>query len=269
MSSTNTNPRAGFTLIELLVIAPIAVIIVAVIVLVMVNLVGDTLIAQQRNTASYETQSGLDQIEQDVRLSAAILQTTGALSSPQGSDQGTTAFTATTGTLNGSTNGPALLLKAYATTTDPMNSSRTLIYTNQPSASCTTPTANDPLTYTIVYYVKADPDNSSKMALWRRTIVPTTGTICSGTPWQKNSCFPGVAGALCITNDRMVVSNISSVVVLYYFETSNPYTVTTQTSLASASDNPTSVKVTINTSKTVGTKTITSAMSLYVSRINQ
>lgn len=269
MSSTSTDPRAGFTLVELLVIAPIAVVVVASLVAIMISLVGNTLITQQRNTATYEAQSGLDQIEQDVRLSAAIQQTTGTVAAYQGSDQNTAAFTATNGTLDGATNGPALILSAYATTTDPLSSSHTLIYTNQPTGSCAIPTSNNPLTYSIVYYVRPDPDNGNQMALWRRTIVPTNTTTCGGVVWQQNSCSPSVGGGICVTNDRMVVSNVSSVVIQYYFESTDPYSVTVKNALTDIADDPTSVKITINTSKIVGTNTITSTMSMYASRINQ
>lgn len=258
MSSTNTKTSAGFTLVELLVVAPIAILVISGLAALMINLVGDALITQQRNSSAYQTQDGLDQIEQDIRLSGSVLSTTGTLTSPQGSGQSTAAFVADAGTLDTNT---ALILNAYATTANPLLSTRALVYTNQPSGACPTPyTSNDPLKYKIVYFVSGG-------TLWRRTIVPTA-TLCGGAvPWQKNSCLPGSSGAVCITQDRRVVDDISSVAVTYYFESTNPYSVTTKSSLV-ATDNPTSVKVTIGTSKNIGNGSVTSSMSVYASRLN-
>lgn len=257
MSSTHTRKNAGFTLIELLVIAPIAILVITGFVAVMINLVGDVLITQQRNTAAYETQDGLDQLEQDIRLSTTILDTTGSLTSPYGSNSGTGPFTASS-TLDGSSDGPALILSTYATTANPLSSSRTLVYTNQPTGSCASPyTSNTPLAYTIVYFVK----NGS---LWRRTIVPTGTTLCNGPAWQKSSCQPGQT---CPTLDRQVVSNVSSVNVTYYIESYGPYGVTTKTSLTTG-DNPTSARVVINTSKNVAGNAVTSSMPIYASRLS-
>lgn len=267
MSSTNINSGHGFTLVELLVVAPIAILVVAGLVSVMITLVGDVLMTQQRNVATYETQDGLTQIEQDIRLSPAILQTTGTFTAPsyQGSNiasaasTNTGAFTAST-SFSGSDTSKGLIMSAYATTANPLATSRTLVYTNQPVNSCPAVyTSNDPLDYMIIYYVYSG-------SLWRRTVIPTA-TLCGGAVvWQKNSCA-AAAAANCQTGDRLVATNVTSVNVTYYIETANPYSVTT-TTMASPTDNPTSVKVTINTSKTVAGGPIASSMSVYASRLN-
>jgi len=267
MSFMHTKYKRGFTLVELLIVAPIAILVVTGLVYVMVNLVGDVLMTQQRNVATYETQDGLNQIEQDIRLSPAILQTTGTFTAPsyQGSNiaspasTNTGAFTAST-SFDGTDTSEALVLSAYATTANPMSASRSLIYTNQPGNTCPASyTSNIPLTYMIIYYVY----NGS---LWRRTAIPSA-TLCGGAVvWQKNSCA-AAAAVNCPTNDRLIANNVTSVNVVYYVETSNPYTITTS-SMASATDDPTSVKVTINTSKTIAGGPITSSMSVYASRLN-
>jgi len=267
MYSTRTKHKNGFTLVELLIVAPIAILVVAGLVYVMISLIGDVLMTQQRNVAAYETLDGLNQIEQDIRLSAAIPQTTGVFTAPsyQGNNiassasTNTGAFTAHA-TLDGTT-GRALILRAYATTTNPVSSSRALVYTNQPVGSCPTPyTSNDPLTYLIIYYVYGG-------SLWRRTVVPSA-TLCGGAiSWQKNSCA-AAAAANCQTRDRLVATSVTTVNVTYYVETTNPYTITT-TAMASSTDNPTAVRATINTSKTVAGGPISSSMSIYASRLNE
>jgi len=268
MSSTATSSRRGFTLVELLIVAPIAILVVAGLVSVMVNLVGDVLMTQQRNVTTYETQDGLNQIEQDIRLSPTVLQTTGTFPSPsyQGSNiasaasTNTGAFTAST-SFSSADSSKALILNAYATTANPASASRSLIYTNQPGSTCPASyTSNIPLTYMIIYYVY----NGS---LWRRTAIPSA-TLCGGAVvWQKNSCALA-ASANCPTNDRLIANNVTSVSVTYYVEAWSPtYTITT-TSMASSTDDPTSVKVTINTTKTIAGGPITSSMSVYASRLN-
>lgn len=252
-----TRVRSGFTLVELMVVAPVAILVIATLIALMINFVGDVLIAQQRNAAVYESRDGVDQIEQDVRLSKAVLQTTGTLPSPQGSNGATAAFTAS-GPLSATS---ALILSAYATTANPMAatpaSPRTLVFTNKPANPCPTPyTSNDPLTYTIVYFI-------SSGTLWRRTIVPSATTCGGAVAWQKNSC-PSTS---CASEDRRVADNVSSVTVTYHIETLTPYTDVTKTTLA-ASDNPTSVELTINTSKSVAGGTVTSSVSMYASRLN-
>lgn len=264
MSSTNTKIQSGFTLVEMLVIAPIAVLVVAGIVSLMINFVGDALISQQRSTATYQTQDGLDQVEQDVRLSSSILSTTGTLTSPQGSGSNQTssaaAFVADSGTLDDTS---ALILSAYATTANPIAATaatpRTLVYTNVPTNPCPTPyTTNNPLTYKIVYFVY----NGS---LWRRTIVPSA-TTCGGLiAWQKNSCMPP---ASCTTSDRKVISDVSSVTVTYYTEIPVPYSSTTEVPPLISTDDPTSVKMTVTTSKNVAGGLITSTASIYATRLN-
>lgn len=259
MSSINIDARRGFTLVELLVIAPIAILVIAGLVAAMINLVGDALINQQRNSSTYEAQDGLNQMEQDVRLSSVILSTTGVVATPQGSDSGTAAFSAN-GTVNGDNSitlsgTTALILKSYATNANPVSPTRSLIYTNSPVACSGNYTTNAPLSYMIVYFISGG-------SLWRRTILPTSGTLCNGPAWQKNSCASG-----CVTNDRLVVSNISSVKVTYYIEKNSPYSSTTDTALV-ATDNPTSVSIKIATSKMVAGGAVGSSLSMYATRVS-
>ena len=246
----------------MLVIAPIAILVIAGLVSLMINFVGDALISQQRSSATYEAQDGLNQVEQDIRLSSAVLWTTGALTSPQGSgaSQTTAAFNAGSTTLD-STN--ALILSAYATTANPIAATsaapRTLVYTNLPGGTCPTPyTSNTPLTYKIVYHVFSG-------SLWRRTIVPSTTTCGGVTAWQKNSC---AVASSCVTDDRLIVSNVSSAVVTYYTEIASPYSSTVTAPPLDANDNPTSVKLTVTTSKNVAGGMITSTNYIYASRLN-
>ena len=168
MSYSKTASQPGFTLVEMLVVAPIVILVVGGIVALLIALVGDVLIARERNSMAYNTQDALNLIEQDVRLSSNIQATTGTLPSPQGSDSnvsGTAAFQSNS----------ALILTLYATNLSPTDPNRLIITLNTPSA-CGSPnaTANTPFTYTVVYFVY----NNS---LWRRVIVPDYNTNSSNT----------------------------------------------------------------------------------------
>ena len=77
MSYSKTASQPGFTLVEMLVVAPIVILVVGGIVALLIALVGDVLIARERNSMAYNTQDALNLIEQDVRLSSNIQATTG------------------------------------------------------------------------------------------------------------------------------------------------------------------------------------------------
>lgn len=254
MSYSKTASQPGFTLVEMLVVAPIVILVVGGIVALLIALVGDVLIARERNSMAYNTQDVLNLIEQDVRLSSNIQATTGTLPSPQGSDSnvsGTAAFQSNS----------ALILTLYATNLSPTDPNRLIITLNTPSA-CGSPnaTANTPFTYTVVYFVY----NNS---LWRRVIVPdyntnSSNTICNSPPWQKNSCQPGYSAARCSVADSKITENVSSITLSYYNGSS-----TTANSTAT-SGTTTATRVTINSSKTVAGQSISHSVVMRALRIN-
>jgi hypothetical protein len=255
---------AGFTLIEILIIAPIVVIAISGFVALMVSIVGKVLLARDQGAMTYDTQNALNRIEEDVRLSAKFLTTTGGLPSPQGSNSnftGTSAFTNTSNTL---------ILNALATDSNPRASDRWLMYyDNQPNPCGDTETANRVFSVRIIYFIKSG-------SLWRRTYVPDwnlntsspdANTICTYSsdyyPWQKNSCSPGYSASRCKAEDEKIMDNIGSLSV-QYFSSSNS---TTDIGAANA-ETATTIGATIAGSKTTAGNQFTTSSSLRVTKLN-
>lgn len=212
MPSTPHNKNFGFTLVEMLVIAPIVILTIGSFIATLIYMTGDTLTTRANNTMAYEVQDALDQIEQDARLSGAFLARNNVtLSAGQGYDNNTQVFDSIS-----SAYGHMLIMNIFATTKNPLDSTRNPVYlSNLPNACASDQVAqNKVMTMNIVYFVK---DGS----LWRRTITPSNYTSrgCSA-PWQIPSCSPTLVTppSFCRTNDMKVVSNIqqSDFTISYY-----------------------------------------------------
>jgi hypothetical protein len=260
MSPNKHANTRGFTLVEVLIIAPIVILAIGGFVALMVTMVGEVLITRDQNAITYDSQSALDRIEQDVRLSTQYLVTSGVQIAPQGSDSnftGTAAFSNTSNTL---------ILSELATDENPSSSTRWLIYlANQPNPCGSDQRYNRPLLTKVIYFIKSG-------SLWRRTIVPDwntnatpdSNTVCS-SPWQQNSCSPGYSVATrCQTNDEKIMDNISSLTIKYYSDASS----STELDVSEATVADT-IDVTINTQKTVaGGTVITDTNNVRITKAN-
>lgn len=251
MSHVNTirSRATGFTLVEMLIIAPLALLVIAGFIALMVTMVGDAIANHNRNSMTFDIQSALNSIEQDVRLSTQFLDTSGTLITPQGKNDSTSAFTSTSGDL---------ILGEIATTKNPLDPTRGFVYYNAPF-NCNTPSQvfKNPIYFnTIIYFVR----NGS---LWRRTYVPNpSGTPCN-TPWQVNSCFPGYTNTTrCKTSDSEIMDNVDSISISYYV---NPEDTTPVA--ASAAKTASTIKVTINGKQTAAGRTFTSSAATRVSKL--
>lgn len=252
---------SGFTLIEVLIIAPIVILAIGGFVGLMVTMVGEVLVTRDQSALTYESQSALDRIEQDVRLSTQFLVTTGTQTAPQGSDSN---FTGTAAFTNGAN---SLLLSALATDKNPTDTSRWLIYlANQPNPCGSEQRYNRVLLNKVVYFIKSG-------SLWRRTVLPDwntnsaatadANTVCSA-PWQQNSCSPGYSATRCKAEDEKIMDNVTSMDVKYYNASGD----TTDIGDANATTAGT-VDVTINSQKTVaGGNVITDASNVRVTKLN-
>lgn len=257
--TTNQVRSQGFTLIEMLVIAPLVIITISGFVALMVSMVGDVLVTRDQNNLTYEAQDSLDRIEQDARLSVQFLNTTEALPSPQGVNDGTGAFTNAQNTL---------ILSSVATDENPRSDTRWLIYyANQPYPCGDQETYNRIFLIKVIYYIKNN-------ALWRRVVVPDWNnnspvdaqTICASapyTPWQQNTCSPGYTASRCQTEDMKVMDNVQSLDVKYYSDPNS----TTEIPKEQATT-ATTIDVTVNGSKTTAGRPITSSASVRATKIN-
>lgn len=254
----SNQSSAGFTLIEMLIIAPIVVLALGGFIALMVTMVGSVLTTRDQTTMTYESQDALNRVEDDIRLSAQFLTTTGSLVSPQGVNDGAGAFTSTP-TSN------TLLLYTLATTKNPVDSTRELVYYKNQPYDCGAQKAFNQVSFNkVIYYIK----NGS---LWRRTVMPTYNTnatadaetVCDA-PWQQNSCSPGYGtGTRCQTNDIELMKNVTDLDV-EYFSSSNS---TTDIGPGNA-QTATTVKVTVIGSKNTAGNTVATTQSTRATRLN-
>ncbi len=193
--------NCGFTIVEMVVVIPLIIVLVGVFITTIIGMTGDVLGNRASNVLSYDIQSALDRISNDVTRSGAFLSANNiSVSSPQRYDDDDTGFT------NVGANGTMLILNEYTTTQDPLNSSREPVYVSYKPYSCSSEyvSENQILMVNIVYFVK---DN----ALWRRVIAPSNYiSLGCSTPYQQPTCAPGVSGTLCKTEDIKVIDDVEA-----------------------------------------------------------
>ncbi len=249
MSYTSTSRRStpGFTIVEMLVIAPIAMLLIAGIIAFITTIVGDTLISSERNTMTWQIQSSLDQIENDVRLSTSINATSGTMPSPQGNGGGTAAFTSDS----------AIILTQFATTQNPYNTARTLIYLANPSSACNTNIqyTNPTLSVQVIYFISGG-------ALYRRTSypLPIPATCGGATPWQTNSCA-AIGTSPCIAKDQLMLTD-ATMALQYYTDPSTTANATAATNLTST------LRVTLSATRTIAGSSISNSGVMRATRLN-
>ena len=249
------NAKKGFTLIELLVVAPIAIITIATLISLMVALVGDVAVSRERSVSSYDVQDALDRIEQDARIATTYMPTFSLFTAPQGENDATAAFTSASGDL---------IISQYATTSDPYDSNRKIVYyADQPYACTSTYTLNRPMTNRVIYFTKV---SGGVTSLWRRVIVPNGSTSDTGTtklcdnPWQRNSCSDAFATTSpCKTRDEKMLDYVSSFAITYYSQTG---VVTTDVR------NSASVKVSLTQTKSISGESIATNGVARASHVN-
>jgi type II secretory pathway pseudopilin PulG len=238
----STNSR-GFTLVEVLIISPIIILFIGAFLALLVGLTGESLVVREKNTAAYDTQSALDDIEASIGQAITFLPTTDTVPIPQGKDNSTSAGTPFT---NETTNEPnTLIIRSAATTSRPSDPARELIYMG--AGACD---SKNPLyTYFTIYFTALDLDtagDTTDKALYKRTILPQN-PACR-TAWQRGSCdvsrmtsHPSV----CKARDEKLVSGISTFDIQYYI--GNSTTAVADSQAASATD----VSVNLGVSKQV------------------
>lgn len=255
-ATSRDHQSAGFTLVEILVVAPIVILSITFLVTLMVSLVGSVMTSKERSAIIYETQSALNTIEQDIITAGAFTADSGAVISPQGRDDATTAWTTSSDS--------AFIIKGFASDKNPLDTTRKpIFYMNKPNACGASENMNTPFTTMTIYYLR----NGS---LWRRTYLPdyntNTGapdanTVCA-TPWQRNSCSVGYTNTTrCKTNDVEVVKGVTNFSVNYYASSTATSTTTP--------DNATVVNVSITVSKTISGNTLTNTSYLKVTKQNK
>lgn len=254
MSSMPISRRhgRGFTLVEMLAVAPLVILVIGGIIGLMLALISDAVVSAERNNMTSSIQNSLDMMERDVKLATTISTNSGTLPSPQGKDNGTAPFDSV----------DSLVLIQYATTANPYDSTRNLVYQANPAAYCgTAQQLFNPTVQTKIIYFRA-----SDGSLYRRTIVPNPSTCGNVKPWQKNSC--ATVGSLCVVKDTKLSEGISAM-TLEYFTPSRP-TIASSVAESTADRTTTtnSVRVTLELTRSVAGTSVKANGAMRAAKAN-
>ena len=247
MPRTQTNKAAAFTLVEVLVVAPLIILFIGAFIGLVVTLTGDSLKLRESNAAAFGVQDALDEMGTASGNALGFLTTTGPLVAPQGSGNNTAAFTNVN---SGQAN--TLIISSAATTKNPYDVSRQLVYTG--SSPCSS--SNPVYSYTTVYFI-------SGSSLYKRTILPASPAPCT-TPWQKPSCEESrVASnpAVCKASDEKLLDNVAGMTITYYDSASSTTPIP-----ASQAEDAVSVSIQLESSKSVAGETVNYTGSSRVKR---
>lgn len=229
--SSKRKLTLGFTLIEMLVVAPFVILLIGTTISVISTLTGDSLKVLSKNEKIHEVQDALETIESNSERSMQGFETTttGALTSPQGQNSGSAAFTSSAS---------ILVIKQPATTENPFSNSRRILYTDN--------TCSTIYSVYLAYFVDSG-------TLYERTIrsggtsngysVNSSNTCVADTPWQRGSCTTAGADA-CQRADDVLATDVSAFSVTY--------------------PTPTTAKVSLTASKTVAGDAQTYTSSLII-----
>lgn len=221
---SSNHLQSGFTLVEVLIIAPIALLIISGFIALMVTLTGDVLASSARTTLIERTDFALERFEQDARFAKEFRETS---FTPLYTQQGRKSEASTTTPIqpfdvkdyrpptDESYYGTVRILRSYATSKNPLDPTKSLIYSTTGPGNCADDTKirNDPYEYDIIYYVKKSSgsaaENNLRYSMWRRIIFNPSQTPCAGqTIWQKSTCAPGTTGTPCQTEDEKIIDNL-------------------------------------------------------------
>jgi hypothetical protein len=201
-----TKRTTGFTLIEVMIIAPIVILFIGAFIALVVNLTGESLRLREKNAAAFNVQEALNDIEANVTLATSFHAETPTLVYPQGRNSTTNRFT------NVRAGEPdTLIMKAAATTKNPIDPTRSLIYTG--SGACNA--RNVVYQYYTIYFI-------SDESLYKRTILPQQAACA--IPWQRGSCeesFVAANPTVCKKSDEKLLENVSTMDIQYFSDASS------------------------------------------------
>lgn len=252
MRRSLTNARAGFTLVEVLVISPIVILFIGAFIALVVGLTGESLQVREKNTAIYDVQAALNDMEAGVVQTTGFSTATTGVVSPQGKNNSATQFTNVN---NAGADPDTLILNIPTTDRRPTDPARNLIYMG--TGACNN--KNPVYTYTSVFFVDTATDT-----LYRRTILPQVAACA--VPWQRASCNENdMAGntGICKARDEKLLDNVSDINITYYGDATS-----TTALLASQAASASSVSIEIIVNKQVGGKTVSYTSSLRATSLN-
>ncbi|MFZ1301132.1 MAG: type II secretion system protein [Candidatus Microsaccharimonas sp.] len=214
----------GFTVVELAVATPIVIIVMVTILGFLISLLTDFSNQRISQTLNVNGQVALQQIEADVKLSPQFLTTvdTSTFSDPYGPINTGSAWSFEGSAPTTSPYYRALILETYATTQNPILSTRAPVYLNQVGCTGDQLYTNDVLRNTVIYFIR-------NQTLYRRVLTDTTSATCS-SPFQVQSCPTDVTyprSSSCVTDDVELLKNVSGFNITYYSDAGSSTALTT------------------------------------------
>ncbi|HYG83449.1 MAG TPA: hypothetical protein VD907_01065 [Verrucomicrobiae bacterium] len=259
MAPTSIKKTSGFTLVELVIVVPIAMLTLMAVVAVLINLVADNASVRGELSAMHDTQQALNTIETDASLAAKFITTKDApFNDPYGpsGNGGSWSFNGSSSDIN------ALLIRAYATTANPLDTTKTAVYINELGCSNDVILSNPALTTNILYFVQGG-------NLYRRVLTDTSKTTCA-PQYQKQSCPPNrtTNNTICKTDDSLLLSDVTKFKVDYFSDPLSGTPLNTSSGAASVLDPAVAVRVTIKVSKSIAGQAFIHERSLFIHKRN-
>ena len=261
---TKKHSTAGFTLIEVAIVVPILALTVLSLLGALTAIIRTSAMSRSQINITYDLQTALDTIEDDVLLTSLLLPTIDSaaggvitVSDPYKptSNGGTWSYLGDTSATR------TLILRRYATTTNSNASARQAVYLNANGCGPTTIYTNEALSVNIVYFVK----NNN---LYRRTLTDTSKSTCS-TQYQKQSCPVGSIDIKCKADDEMILANVTNFNITYLTDSRSDtaydaYSVGNSGLVSTAS----TIKIDITASAGLGSQAVTSTSSIRITKLN-
>lgn len=260
MPSISTKSQSGFTIVELVVVITVLSILIGLVLTTLGSFYQSNTTSLSQTVQSTDTRSVLRSIENDLVTSSGFLATTSMVPvNPTGSDN-IDGIWSYKGTDALHPNNRVLISSNYATDKPASDETRSLIFCNSGS---------QPLINNLVYFVAKDP-NSTKYNLYRRTMIGT-GTGCTATPFQKQSCAPAKASINppCQSSDAVLLYDVENFTIDYYATPDKQETIIDQygvgeTSISTAK----SIKITVTTNRLIDGVSTPYSSNIRISRLN-
>lgn len=264
--STGTHSKErGFTLIEVGIVAPILMVTVLGLVSTLYFALRIGATSRIEANSTYDIQEALSIMEKDVSLASQFLDmsdTNITDAYPPSSNGGKWSYLG-----QGSTQ-RALLLRSYATTSNPDSNNRQPVFVNQ--VGCTTDRIyyNDVVDYNTFYFIL----NNN---LYRRRALNPSLVTCT-TPYQLQSC-PSLEtlgtpsrNPSCQSDDELILGGVSNFSLSYYGsgDMTTPLDAYDTTTGATLVQSAAAVRVSITTNRKAMGKPTSVTSNLLMSRIN-
>lgn len=202
----SSDVSSGYTLVELLISMVVMAILLTAIVAQYFIMIRTTSHERVQTQTASEVQQAIALIERDITYATAIM--TKADYEDAFSPDGATWSYKGVGDKN-----RVLILRNYATTTNPLDDIREPVYLNTELCGTDDMRRSEVLTYNTIYFI-----DSTSQSLVRRLLVPddAAATACA-VPYQLRTCPNGPAsGVGCFAEDEIVARGIGEFDIKYF-----------------------------------------------------